>query len=125
MKILNSDGQPKHVTIGLFETTKTIGQALAKSLIQLLDKYGLTKKNITYVKDEGFDLNAMIAMLNLKFVVNCEYLGIEKSFHGTCFGHAFSKACQYGIAEEKICRNLKYVSIKFAQTNLHKCIIWP
>jgi hypothetical protein len=33
MKILNSDGQPKHVTIGLFETTKTIGQALAKSLI--------------------------------------------------------------------------------------------
>jgi hypothetical protein len=44
MKILNSDGQPKHVTIGLFETTKTIGQALAKSLIQLLDKYGLTKK---------------------------------------------------------------------------------
>jgi len=33
IKNLNSDGQPKHVTIGLFETTKTIGQALAKSLI--------------------------------------------------------------------------------------------
>jgi hypothetical protein len=81
-----------------------------------LDKYGLTKKNITYVKDEGFNLNAMIVML--KFVVNCEYLGIKKSFQDTCFGHAFSKACQYDIAEEKICRNLKYVSINSTRTNL-------
>ncbi len=81
-----------------------------------MDKYGLTKKNITYVKDEGFNLNAMIVML--KFVVSCEYLGIEKSFQGTCFGHAFSKACQYDIAEEKICRNLKYVSINSTRTNL-------
>ncbi len=53
INFLSSDWQPKHVTIGLFEATNTIGQALARSLIELLDKYGLWKKIITYVKDEG------------------------------------------------------------------------
>ncbi len=64
----------------------------------------------------------MISVLN--FVVNCEAFGIEESLHGTCFGHAFSKACQYGIAEERNCKNLKYVSIKSAQIDLQKCITW-
>jgi predicted HicB family RNase H-like nuclease len=72
---------------------------LAKILIELVDKYGLKKIIITYVKNEG---------------------GLEESFWGTCFGHAFSKACQYGITKEKNCKNLKYVSIKFAQAYLHK-----
>ncbi len=80
--------------IGLFEITKTIGQALAKSLVKLLDKYGLRKNIISYVKNEGSILNAMTNVL--KSIVNCEPLGLEESFQGTCFGHAFSKACQYG-----------------------------
>jgi len=88
------------VIIGLFEAIKTIGQTLGKSLIKLLDKYGLRKNIIVYVKDEGSNLNAMIGAL--KFVVNCESFGLEENFHGTCFGHVFSKACQYGIAEEKV-----------------------
>jgi len=37
----------------LFEATNTIGQALARSLTELLDKYDLRKKIITCVKDEG------------------------------------------------------------------------
>jgi len=61
-----------------------------------LDKYGLRKKIIAYVKDEGLDLNAMITVL--KVVVNYESFGLEESFKGTCFGHVFSKACQYGIS---------------------------
>jgi hypothetical protein len=88
---VSNDCQPKHVTISLFETTKTTRQALAKSLTKLLEKYGLRKKIIAYVKDEGFNFNAMTSYL--KFVVNCESFGIEKSFQGTCLGHAFSKAC--------------------------------
>jgi len=88
------------VIIGLFEAIKTIGQTLAKSLIELLDNYGLRKNIIVYVKDEGSNFNAMIGAL--KFVVNCESFGLEESFHGTCFGHVFSKACQYGIVEEKV-----------------------
>ncbi len=95
---------------------------MAKSLTKLLDKYGLRKQIIAYVKDEGFNLNAMTNAL--KFVVNCELFGLEKNFQGICFGHAFSKACQYGITKEKIYRNLKYVSIKSAQANLKKCITW-
>ncbi len=58
--------------IGLFETIETTRQALAKKLTKLLDKYGLRKKIIAYVKDEGSNLNAMTSAL--KFVVNCEYL---------------------------------------------------
>jgi hypothetical protein len=38
----------------------------------------------------------------LKLIVDCEVLGVEKSFHGTCFGHAFSKACQYATMDEKV-----------------------
>jgi hypothetical protein len=75
---LSSGWQSKHVIINLFEAIKTIGQVLAKSLIELLDKYGLRKKIIVYVKDEGSNLNAMTRAL--KFVVNCEYFGLEESF---------------------------------------------
>jgi hypothetical protein len=58
----------------------------------------------------------------LKFVVDCEVFGVEESFQGTCFGHAFSKACQYGTAKEIFKKNLKHISIKLAQFNLQKCI---
>ncbi len=95
---------------------------MAKSLTKLLDKYGLREKIIVYIKDEGSNLNAMIGAL--KSIVNYEYLGLEDNFQGICFGHMFSKACQYGIAKEKIYKSLKYVSIKSTQTNLQKCIIW-
>jgi hypothetical protein len=60
----------------------------------------------------------------LQFVVNCEVLGMEESFQGICFGHAFFKACQYRIDEEFFCKNLKYVSIKSTQSYLQKYITW-
>jgi hypothetical protein len=82
---LSNDWQPNHVTIGLFEAIEIIGQTLAINLTYLLDKYGLRKKIITYVKDEGSNFNAMI--ITLKVVVNSEPLGLEESFQGTCFGH--------------------------------------
>jgi len=33
------------------------------------------EKNIVYVRDEGFNFNAMTSAL--KFIVNCEFLGIK------------------------------------------------
>jgi hypothetical protein len=60
----------------------------------------------------------------LKLVVRCKTLGVMKSFQGTCFANAFSKACQYTTIEERIFRGLKYVSIIFAQTILQICITW-
>jgi hypothetical protein len=62
----------------LFGATKIIGQVLARNLIDLLDAYGLRNKIITYVKDEGSNLNTLSSAL--KFVVKCETLGLEESF---------------------------------------------
>jgi hypothetical protein len=62
---------------------------LAKNLTKLLDNYALRRKIISYVKDEGFNLNIMTT--TLKSIVSCDMLGLE----GICFGHAFFKACQY------------------------------
>jgi len=50
----------------------------------------------------------------LKFVVYCETLGLEESFQGYCFGHAFLKAYQYAKIETKMCKDLKEMSITFA-----------
>jgi hypothetical protein len=94
------------VTISLFEAC----QALTRNLKKLLNSYGIRKKIIAYVKYEGANLNFMTT--SFKFVVNCEVLGLEESFNNTCFGHAFSKT--YITAKERLCKNLKFVSIKFA-----------
>jgi hypothetical protein len=90
------------VTIGLFEAIETIGQALVVNLSNFLDSFDLTNKIIEFVKDEGANLNVMT--LALRFVVSCDNLGLDESFNGSCFGHAFSKARQYGIAKEKDCK---------------------
>ncbi len=89
INFLDENWQPKKVTIGLFKVTKTIGHALVMNLSELLDSYGLKKKIIAYVKDGGAISNSMTT--TLKFVVNCEILGLEESFNGVYFGHAFLK----------------------------------
>jgi hypothetical protein len=112
IKFLGDDWYPKHITLGLFEPIDIIGQTLVKKLTKLLDNYALRKTKITYVKDEGSNLNIMTT--TLKSIVCCDMLGLEEIFQGICFGHAFSKVCQYVTIEEKVCKNLQYVSIKFA-----------
>jgi len=98
---LGSNWKPKYVTLGLCEAAEITGQALARSLIELLDAYGLKNKIITYVKDEGSNLNTLTNAL--KFVVKCETLGLEKNFQRTYFGHVFSKVCQYATIDNKLC----------------------
>ncbi len=44
-----SNWKPKHVTLGLFESIKTIGQVLVKIFIELLDAYCLRNNIIIYV----------------------------------------------------------------------------
>jgi hypothetical protein len=48
----------------------------------------------------------------LKIIIRCDILGLEESYQSICFGHAFSKACQYATTNEKVCKDLTYVSIK-------------
>jgi hypothetical protein len=75
------------MTIGLFETIKIMNQALATNLTKLFNQYGLRKKIITYVKDEGSNLTTMT--IAFKSIVRCEILGLDESFQNTCFGHVF------------------------------------
>ncbi len=60
---------------------------MAKKLTKLLNQYDLRKKIVAYVKDEGANLNAM--KTTLKLVGDCEVFGMEESFQGFCFDHAF------------------------------------
>ncbi len=64
---------------------------LVRNLIDLLDANGLRNKIITYVKDEGSNLNTLTNAL--KSIVKCKILDLEESFQGTCFDHVFSKTC--------------------------------
>jgi hypothetical protein len=73
--------------------------------------YGLGKKKIAYVKDEGSNLNTM--MNTLKSIVRCENLSLDESFQGTCFGFPLFKAYWYFTIDEKVCKNLRFVFINF------------
>ncbi len=61
-------------------------------------------------------------LVSLKSVVNYDVLSLIESFLGSCFGHAFFKAYQYVLINEKVCKGLKYLFIKTTQFDLHKCI---
>jgi len=54
------------------------------------------------MKDEGLNLNTLTNVL--KYVIKCETLSLEESFHGTYFGHVFSKVCQYATTNDKVCK---------------------
>ncbi len=75
------------------------------------------------MKDEKSNLITMITAL--KSIVKCEVIDLNEKFQGTCFGPIFYKACQYAITNEKVCKNLSFISIKYAQSNLQKCVTWP
>jgi hypothetical protein len=82
----------------LFETSKTIGHALVHNLTDLLDKYDL-KIFVAFVKDEGYNLNAMINAL--KLVVSCEILGHKKVSKELALVMFSPKQYQHGIVDEK------------------------
>jgi hypothetical protein len=75
----------------LFEDTKTSGQVRAIKIQVLFDRYGVHKKVLIYVKDEGANLGAMTT--TLKAIVSYESLRLKKPFQSTCFGHTILKAC--------------------------------
>ncbi len=50
INVMGSNWEPKEVTIGLFETIRTIRQALANNLTKLVDQYGLRNKIIVMLR---------------------------------------------------------------------------
>ncbi len=103
----------------MFEAIKTIGQTFTNNLIKLFDQYGFDFFFV-YFKDEESNLNVMTT--TLKSIMRCEVIGLDESFQTTCFGFFSSKVCQYVIIDEKVCKNLKFVSIKSTQLDFKKCI---
>jgi hypothetical protein len=84
------------VTIGIFETTKTTKQTLIVNLSNLLDFLGLRKKIITFVKNEGVNLNVMTSAP--RFIMNCDILRLEESFKGMGF---FPRHVNMGLLKRK------------------------
>jgi len=101
----------------LFEAIETTGQTLVRSLIELLNKYGLRKNIIAYVKNEGSNLNAMTIVLQVVIKLWISWFRRELLRH-------LLWACLFKSMSIWHCTNLKYVSIQSAQENLQKCIIW-
>jgi hypothetical protein len=79
---------------------KTTRCAMAKKLINILDQYGLRKKMMACMNNERSNLNVIITVL--KYFGSCDVLKLEENFQETCFGHVFSKACQYATRNENV-----------------------
>jgi hypothetical protein len=93
-------------------------------LTNLLNKYGLRKKNHYLRKGWKFEPWYNVQCLEI-IRLACEFLGL-KFFSRNFFWSCFPKAHQYGTTTyEKVCKILKYVFIKLILLNLQKCIPWP
>jgi len=58
-------------------------------------------------------------------MISCETFGSNTSFDGVCFGHAMNKVGQYAMYDDKVSKDLMFVSVKFAQTSFQSYITWP
>jgi len=68
-----------------------MGVAMAIQLKDLLASYILLDKVITYVKDEGANLNTFTTTLTN--IVCYVYLLLPQPYVISCYGHAMSKCC--------------------------------
>ncbi len=74
------------------------------------------------MKNEGGNLSTLTRVLS--FVVNCAPLAPVVPWQGSCFGHAFTKTCQYATNDAIICSGFQEVSLKATQFALQKKITW-
>jgi hypothetical protein len=47
-----------------------------------------------------------------KSIVKCEILGLDESFQCTRLTMFFYKECTYVTIDERVCKNLRFISIK-------------
>jgi hypothetical protein len=96
--------------MGFFEPTNMFGVAMATQVKNLQSLYNLLNKLITYVKDDNDNLSTLAQALISLF--SCGPLGLTTPWQGSCFGHTFSKACQYVFNDIKKFIGFKEVSLK-------------
>ncbi len=113
---------PCHVTMGLFEVIDKFKVAMVTQVKEILLSYNLLDKLITYMKDKGGNMSTLARALS--FVVNCAPLKLAALWQGSCFGHIFSKTCQYACNDATICFGFWEVSLKSTLLTLQKKISW-
>ncbi len=116
VSFLNDSWEPNHVTMRIFEVQNTTCATMANQVKVLLDFFGLLDKIITYVKDEGSNLNTLTNALTS--VVSYFPLQLACPFVGSCFGHAMS----FATDDIKMCAKFSKVSLKGVQASLQKII---
>ncbi len=122
VSFLNDSWEPNHVIMGIFEVQNITCATMANQVKVLLDSFSLLDKVITYVKDEGSNLNTFTNALTN--VVYYSPFQLACPFVGLCFGHAMSKATQYATNNTKMCARFSEVNLKGAQVSLQKTINW-
>jgi hypothetical protein len=75
--------------VSIFEIHDIINGAITNQIKYLLDSFGLLKKIIPYVKDEGSNLNTLTNALTT--VVSCAPFLLSCLFLGSCFGLGHAK----------------------------------
>jgi hypothetical protein len=101
INFINSHWVPCHVGVGFFEAIDTFGIAMVTQLKKLLLSYNLLDKLITYMKDKRGNLSTLARVLSS--MVSCVPLKLATPWQGSCFGHVFSKTCQYVHNDATIC----------------------
>jgi hypothetical protein len=69
---------------------------LSNILRKDLSEFGLTNKNICFVKDGGSNLKTCADAL--RGIVSCDSLNQSSGFEGLCIAHIISGACNASIA---------------------------
>jgi hypothetical protein len=117
VNFISNDREAKHVMIILFEVTNINGVVMAPKFQELLEKFFFTTKILTYVKDEGYNLQTYASALT--FVGSCDFFALLKPFDGLCLGHALLNVCQYATIEEKVtCWFVFYIYKSYSICNL-------
>ncbi len=88
----------------------------------LVVEFNLTNKIITYVKDEGINLNTLAVALTS--VVSSDSLQLDTPYPRTCFAHVMSKACQYAINHDQVSNGMHELILKGVQSYLQSTITW-
>jgi len=119
---LNDYWVPSHVTMGIFEIQNTTCATMANPVKVFLNSIGLFDKVITYVKDEGSNLNTLTNALTN--VVYYSPLQLACRFVGSCSRHVMFKTTQYATNNTKMCVGFFEVNLKGVQASLQKTITW-
>jgi hypothetical protein len=76
----------------------------------VLVQYELLDKVLSYVKDEGANLNTFTMIL--MNIISCAPLMLPQPYAAIYYGHAMSKCYRYATNDFKVCNGMREVFIK-------------